>query len=135
MMGTDKSIRHLFELEIVKYVCVGGGAVLIDFISYMIMIERLDMNHSVSKGISYILGALFAFAINKLWTFESKRKTHEAFIRFALLYASTFTANVLINATFLWIGFVPVIGFAFATVTSVVLNYVGQKYWVFKGEN
>ncbi len=133
-MGTGKSIRHLFELEIVKYICVGGGAVLIDFIAYMIMIERLGMNHSVSKGISYILGALFAFVINKLWTFESKRKTHEAFIRFVLLYAATFTANVLINATFLWIGFVPVIGFAFATVTSVVLNYVGQKYWVFKGE-
>lgn len=135
-MGINKkSIKHLFELEIVKYICVGGGAVLIDFIAYMIMIERLGMNHSVSKGISYILGALFAFAINKLWTFESKRKTHEAFIRFVLLYAATFTANVLINATFLWIGFVPVIGFAFATVTSVVLNYVGQKYWVFKGEN
>jgi putative flippase GtrA len=135
MGANNKSMKQFFELELVKYVCVGGGAVLIDFLSYMIMIERFGMNHSVSKGISYVLGALFAFAVNKLWTFESKRKTHEAFIRFTMLYASTFTANVLINATFIWLGFVPVIGFAFATVTSVVLNYVGQKYWVFKGEN
>ena len=40
-MGTNnKSIKHLFELEIVKYVCVGGGAVLIDFVAYMIKIGR-----------------------------------------------------------------------------------------------
>jgi len=134
-MGTlKKIIKKLFEHELVKYVCVGGGAVLIDFIAYMIMIERLGFNHSISKGLSYIFGALFAFAINKLWTFESARKTHEAFIRFATLYATTFTANVLINALFLWLEFVPVVGFTFATATSVVLNYLGQKFWVFKGE-
>ncbi len=130
----DKHLKGLFKHEGVRYVLVGGGAVLIDFLSYMLMGERLGMNQSFSKGISYILGALFAFAINKLWTFESKRKTHEAFMRFVLLYAATFTANVMINAAFLWIGFVPIIGFTFATVTSVVLNYMGQKFWVFKGE-
>ncbi len=127
-------VRRILKHEIVRYALVGGSAVFIDFITYMIMIERLSMNQSLSKGISYILGAIFAFVANKLWTFDSRRKTHEAFLRFALLYASTFTANVLINATFLWLGFLPIIGFAFATVTSVVLNYMGQKFWVFKGE-
>lgn len=127
-------VRRILKHEIIRYALVGGSAVFIDFITYMIMIERLSMNQSLSKGISYILGAIFAFVANKLWTFDSRRKTHEAFLRFALLYASTFTANVLINATFLWLGFLPIIGFAFATVTSVVLNYMGQKFWVFKGE-
>ena len=133
-MMDDKQLKGLFKHEGVRYVLVGGGAVLIDFLAYMLMGEHLGMNQSFSKGVSYILGALFAFAINKLWTFESTRKTHEAFMRFVLLYASTFTANVMINAAFLWIGFVSIVGFTFATVTSVVLNYIGQKFWVFKGE-
>ncbi len=127
-------IKRLLNHEIIRYVLVGGGAVFIDFITYMIMVETLGMNQSLSKGISYILGALFAFMANKLWTFDTTRKTHEAFMRFGLLYASTFAANVFIHAIFLGLGFLPIVGFGFATITSVVLNYVGQKFWVFKGE-
>jgi len=129
-MGT----RGFFKHELVRYFCVGGGAVFIDFITYMAMIGPLNLNQSLSKGISYVLGALFAFAINKLWTFDSNRKTHEAFLRFAVLYATTFTLNVCINAFTLWLGFIAVIGFVLATATSILLNYIGQKFWVFKGE-
>lgn len=128
-------LSKLFEHEILRYLVVGGGAVVIDFISYMTMVHLIHLNASVSKGTSYVLGALFSFAINKIWTFASDKKTHEAFIRFAVLYMSTFATNVAINAFLLWLGAATIIGFSFATATSIVLNYIGQKYWVFKGDH
>lgn len=125
----------LFEHEILRYLVVGGGAVVIDFISYMTMVHLIHLNTSFSKGTSYVLGALFSFIINKIWTFASDKKTHEAFIRFAILYTATFLTNVAINALVLWLGAITFIGFSVATATSIVLNYIGQKYWVFKGDH
>lgn len=121
--------------ELIRYCCVGFGAVVIDYLSYIFMMDLFMLNASFSKGVSYILGALFAFTLNKIWTFKTDVPTHKAFGRFSVLYLSTFTANVVINATLLWLGLWVTIAFTAATATSIVLNYVGQKFWVFRGQS
>lgn len=121
--------------QMMRYLIVGGGAVCIDYLSYFAMMRFLSTPPAYSKGISYVLGAIFAFFVNKRWTFESDVPTHKAFGKFAILYLSTFTANVAINGMVLWLMTSKNLAFFFATATSIILNYIGQKFWVFRRQS
>lgn len=125
-------MKRTFKMEIVKYLFAGGGAVIIDLLVYMLLVKVLGWNHSLSKGTSYVAGAIFAFIVNKYWTFESNVPINRAFFKFSMLYASTFSANVAIHALFMWLWSIDLVAFGIATFTSIVLNYIGQKFWVFK---
>jgi len=86
------------------------------------------------KMVSFLLGTVFAFAANKWWTFESRRwSTFEA-AAFAGLYASTMLVNVAVNRWVLEVA--PpaafVVAFVCATVSSTVLNFLGQKFIAFR---
>ena len=130
-------MRKWFEIEIVRYIISGMSAVFTDFVSYILLYELLNFNASISKGASYILGAFLAFIINKLWTFETAKshKTHVALIKFVILYSFSFTLNILINAVVLELTAFTLFAFAIATGTSIVVNYLGQKFWVFRKNN
>ena len=127
-------MKKWFELEVVRYLVSGLSAVATDFLIYMMLYFIFEVNPSISKGISYISGALLAFLINRAWTFDAGKShhTHIALIKFTVLYAFSFSLNVVINALVLNISEIALLGFSFATGTSIIVNYIGQKFWVFK---
>lgn len=119
--------------EVPRFLVAGGLAVLTDLAVYYLLI--LALPYYLSKGISFITGAVVAFVINKLWTFNKKEKSFAEIVKFVLLYLATLGANVLVNQLVLFIFPTFVfLGFLCATGTSTVLNFIGQKWWVFKQE-
>ncbi len=102
-----------------------------DTIVYFVLLSVLG--HNVAKTISFISGSIVAFLINKFYTFEQHLLSWQEVVRFAVLYISTLFANVAVNAGVLWIltDWVK-LAFLMATGTSTVLNFLGQKFWVFK---
>lgn len=125
-------IKKCLKTEIFRYLVVGGGAVGIDFISHMLMLHVLEVELSISKAIAYILGAIFSFIVNKIWTFKSDQSLSTSFVKFSALYATTFITNVAVNAFVVWIGMPVIFAFGVATATSIILNYLGQKFWVYR---
>lgn len=91
---------------------------------------------AVSKTVSFLTGTLFAYFANKLWTFEKKERDHVEMLSFLILYGTTLVINVGVNQLTLWI-LPDWIGLAFlaATGTSTILNFIGQKWWVFRITN
>jgi putative flippase GtrA len=80
-----------------------------------------------------VSGTVVAYFINKFWTFKQNKKSVSEVLRFAILYFLTFLANVGVNKMALNIlTGSTIIAFLFATATSTLLNFIGQKYWVFK---
>lgn len=121
----------LFNIkEILKFLVGGGSAVLVDSIAYFILVQ-LGMQLWVAKTVSYILGAAVGFVINKLWTFESKRFSAVEIIKYIFLYACSACANALVNSVVLWFWDNKVFAFLCATAVSTVLNFLGQKFFVF----
>ncbi len=119
--------------EILKF-CVGGGtAVLIDFVVYRLLSVHIPVFWS--KGISYIAGAIVGFIINKLWTFESKRFHFNEVYKYVLLYACSSIINTLVNKFVLFVFSSVVFAFLCATGTSTIINFLGQKFFVFRKEN
>ncbi|MCW7472077.1 GtrA family protein [Leptospira levettii] len=117
--------------EIIWFLIAGLCAVGTDLSTYYILRELLPVSYS--KGISFVLGSIIAFIINKYKTFEKKEFSPMEILKFSSLYLSTLIANVLVN--YLSLKVIPdfvLFAFLCATGTSTILNYIGQKFWVFK---
>lgn len=116
--------------QLVKFIIAGCLAVTTDLLSYYILLNFLS--HNISKTVSFILGTIVAYIINKFWTFEKNKKSYREIYRFALLYTITLFANVFTNKITLELTKNTFLSFIVATGVSTVFNFLGQKFWVFK---
>jgi putative flippase GtrA len=118
------------QKQLLRFLVVGCSAVATDFVTYTLLLHLLA--HAPAKTLAFIAGTIVAYVLNKYWTFEKPGTNHAELSRFVILYTSTLVANVAVNATALLI-FPTAILFAFlcATGTSTILNFIGQKWWVF----
>ena len=125
-----EKIKQIKIKELMRF-CVGGGsAVLTDFLVYRLLLHW-GMFLDIAKAISFILGAIVGFIINKLWTFESKKFSKVEIIKYILLYACTATINTFVNRGVLLIFEIELLAFLCATGISTILNFIGQKFFVF----
>lgn len=126
-----EKIKGRFEIrEILKFLIGGGSAVLIDAVIYAVLKQKINL--SIAKAISYVSGAIVGFTINKLWTFESKRFLLSEVIKYIFLYAFSAGVNTLVNRAGLYLTDNAVFAFLCATGMSTVINFLGQKFIVFR---
>ncbi|MFC4722890.1 GtrA family protein [Geojedonia litorea] len=130
-MGIDK-VDSKIKRQLIRFFFAGICAVLIDFVVYFMLVELLNVKYAIAKFISFFSGTIVSYIINKLWTFEQKQKSPKQFWLFMILYTMTLGVNVGINALALIILNNVLFAFICATGASTVLNFIGQKYWVFK---
>ncbi len=127
------SNKNAFSVkEILKFLVGGGSAVLVDFLSYHALMSIADLAVSPSKAISYILGAIVGFIINKLWTFESKKFSTTEILKYVALYAFSAVANTAVNKLVISVIGIKLIAFLGATGVSTIINFLGQKFFVFR---
>ena len=136
-MGTKNILTKLLEYEIARFLIVGGTTVLIDLICYFILIY-IGFDTSLSKGVSFSVGTVFAYFANRNYTFKSATAGFFNFAVFTLLYLSTLVVNVASNEIVLKLtshinGYL-LIAFLIATSLSATLNFIGMKYIVFKAQ-
>ena len=129
---------RLLKNEINRFLLVGITTVLIDLSVYSLLLF-LELDTYISKGISFNVGALFAFYANKNFTFKSNTKSPFKFILFLILYFTTLGINVSFNEIILsLIGKSELslfIAFVIATAISATINFLGMKHIVFKSNN
>lgn len=113
-----------------KFIVCGVIAVAVDYGTYYLLNNY--MGHNFSKGISFLVGSIVAYLLNKFWTFESKVFIGKQLLRFLILYMTTLVINVLVNKGILNLYNSMLFGFLCATGISTILNFLGQKFWVFK---
>lgn len=119
------------KIELKRFIIAGLFAVGTDLTSYYLLLKILP--YSYAKGISFLLGTIVAYVINKFWTFQKNKKSSRELIQFGLLYFSTLILNVFINNVTLYLSRDMVfLAFIVSTTFSAILNFIGQKWWVFK---
>jgi len=115
--------------ELNKFLYAGLAAVGTDLLVYYLLLNLLSSE--VSKGISFMIGSVVAFIINKYWTFKKPEKSYKEMILFGVLYSTTLGLNVMTNKIVLDYTSMVLVSFLVATGISTILNFVGQKWWVF----
>jgi putative flippase GtrA len=132
------SERRETTKQVRRFIVIGVLSVLVDFAVYTLL-TGLGLVWDVSKGVSYVSGMVVGFIGNKLWTFESARRSAAEPFTYLVLYATTLGVNVLVNRIALvvlagWLSAGAVKGLAFLAATGVttVLNFVGLKWITFR---
>lgn len=148
------------QKQLIKFFVIGVFASLVDLLFYYIMLQFIPQfdvdlnfvgtvfhpdNKDLSKTISFVLGSLVTYNLNKFWTWKQKDRSHKRFVKFYTLYAVSLIINVFANklalyiltenASLEWVPMKFLVAFVFATGTSAVFNFAGQKLWVFSEKN
>ena len=131
----------MIRRELTIFLIVGTLTVLLDFAVYRGLVTWVATDVDAAKGISFLSGTVFAYFANRHWTFGQKTAPAGSAWRFAVLYATTLAANVVLNAGVLaaladtshsYAAAMAVqLAFLLATAVSAVLNFFGMKFFVF----
>ncbi len=124
-------LKQIKMKELLRFLVGGGSAVIVDFVVYRILVY-IGIDMSVSKAISYVAGAAVGFVINKFWTFECKQLSLKEVFRYIILYACSALANTAVNAVVMCVLPVTLFAFLCATGVSTIINFFGQKFFVFR---
>ncbi len=130
-MWLIQKLNTIKRREVLGFLVGGGSAVLIDFTTYHLMMYG-GLERSASKAISYVLGAAVGFVINKFLAFDSRQFSSGEIVRYIILYALSALANTLTNSFVLLFCSWTLFAFLCATGVSTILNFLGQKFYVFR---
>ena len=118
----------------VLYVFFGGLTTVVSIGSFVAFVEVLKIHPLIANALSWILAVGFAYATNRKWVFDTKKK-----FRFAELIAfyggRVFTLGV--EMLLIWI-FVSCLDISstwvktFAQVVVLIGNYLLSKFLIFR---
>ncbi len=114
------------------------------------------MQTFIAKSLGIVLATWVNYQLNKRWTWGQKNKNKDRFARYIALYTFSGILNVISNEIFL--SHIPIADLTlnlnypsqnlntdifavkinkffaviFATAIGMMMNFIGQKIWVFK---
>jgi len=124
----------MIKRELPLFLIVGSLTVLIDFLAYRGLVWMGLIGVDMAKAVGFLIGTVFAYFANRIWTFGHQAHAPGSAWRFVVLYTVTLGANVWVNALALaWLGEAG-LAFLLATGVSASLNFLGMKWFVFKAK-
>ena len=137
MFNVKHIVYELLGYEFARFLLVGITTVIIDLIFYFLLLN-FGFEIYIAKGVSFTLGAVFAYFSNKKYTFKSSSYGAIIFLLFLVLYLLTLIINVISNEIILDLtsqsNLSLFIAFIIATSLSASLNFLGMKYIVFNSK-
>ena len=141
-------------IALTKFAIVGGLSFFIDLSVYYLLSQTMDT--VIAKSLGIVLATWVNYQLNKRWTWGQKNKNKDRFARYIALYTFSGILNVVSNEIFL--SHLPIADLTlnlnypsqnlntdifavkinkffaviFATAIGMMINFIGQKIWVFK---
>lgn len=143
-----RSIKSIFSLalqkksyrQFIKFGIVGATGTIIDLLAYNGLAIFLGFNIYIARSISFILGAINNYILNRVWTFRNKNKQiAKQFSKFIFISFIGLLINLLIMRSLQ--GLVSPIENEFlrknipvfiAIIIVFFWNFFINKYWTFK---
>ena len=130
-MKINKQFRSFFIVGIIAF--------SID-ISFYYFLTSVEVSVNISKGISFLLGTVFGYFVNSIFTFKVLSLKTLLFLRYLSVYILSMILNILINEqVFIFLHksmitdqMVKLFSVMFATVCSMIFNFVSLKLYVYR---
>ena len=133
-------LKKIFALEQSRFILVGIMNTVIGTSVMFIAYNFLGLGYWISSALNYIIGSIFSYFANKYFTFKSENKSSKEIVRFVLnIVLCYFIAygvakpiiNILLGNLSLGISILEQLGMILGMFIFVVINFMGQKFFVF----
>ncbi|MDC0485130.1 GtrA family protein [Gammaproteobacteria bacterium] len=130
-------MENIFS-NFIKFFAVGCIAFATDISLYFFFLS-LGFVSLVSKAVSFICGLVVGYFLNSFFTFNRAKITKNKFSKYILVYFVSLVANMSVNESIViylqdtvWQE-VAILGAVIcATIVSLLMNFFGLRYYVFK---
>jgi putative flippase GtrA len=123
--------KKFWDKSVIKFLAVGGCCTFIDYSIYMMIVDKIGALGG--KGISLGCSMIINYLLNKYWSFDAKKtKKGKEITRYILSQVANITVNMSINFIVLSVIGQKTIAFLCATGVAMIVNYLLQRFWVFK---
>ena len=123
--------------QVVFYLMCGAFSTSCDFFIYYGLYHH-GLQMDISKGASFLIATFISYFLNKKFTFKTEQRSIIEFVNFILVHVLSMLVDVGANRLFIFvIGLFIMshqkifLAFILATSISVIVNFAGQRYWVF----
>ena len=121
---------YSIKAEFLRWAIVAGTTFALD--TFLFACMYLFFNHVfIANSVSFVISTLYNFLFHKHWTYKSSDSSHAPSLRYSgLLVVSFFINSIFINI-FLLFHHSSVASKVFASMITLVFNYLGLRYFVF----
>jgi len=135
-----KSLWNTYGLEVLKFGTVGGAAFLVNAaVVWALMLGPFENAHTKAKVIASVVATIFAWIMNRLWTFRDSRS--ENWKREAIEFGLVNLLGILVEAgcvafsTYVLNLRTPeasfISGTIIGTILGTILRYFLYRFWVY----
>lgn len=123
------------HLPLVRFLIVGVANTLVGLGTMYAAMYFLGLDIVHANILGYIIGTIQSFLLNKRWTFGSSDRALGSFIRFLLVLAVAYGANlgtVVAANTFFAVN--PYVAQALGIFPYTSIGFLGSRYFVFRNQ-
>ena len=117
-----------------KFAIVGFGNLFVSLLTYYILVY-FSVNYQIANIGGFITGTINGYIWNKIWVFKNSSKSFSSIIKFYLSYLATWLLSAIL--LYMWIellGISDIIAPVINVFITTPINYLMNKYWVFKNK-
>lgn len=135
MKSLQRIITSLFTSSLFRYVFVGGLSYAIELSLLLSLVYLLHLNEPTAITISFAVGLMIAFVLQKLFAFKNNEKSAKAVGRQSIYYTLLVIFNYFFTLIFTSV-LSPLVGIAVARTLALIIttfwNYFIYKKVIFK---
>jgi len=122
--------------QFVKFGLVGASGTVVNFVVAHVLEKTTALPWFADFAIGFMLGGVSNYALNRVWTFGSRRNPMLEGLQFLVVSAIALLAGGLVFALAQRTGFHHfTMTWFVATLSGIFINFFLNKYWTFRHLN
>lgn len=121
-------------VQFIRFSIIGGLNTLLHYIVFILLFRFVGVDMILASALGYSVGILNSFILNRNWTFNISNKVSlKEFFKFLIVNLVSMGGNLLtLKVLVTGLNIIPEAAQALAIMASLILNFVGNKFWTFR---